>query len=166
MLKIKQTEKQKVIFRFVPKSLERLFLIEWLIIRPTEIFLASYLKMHEAVEELRFKLFPSTTDQPFTSGTLSKGLKRDTHLYLGHGFGIKEYRDFQVNFSRHHPDPRPRPSNQAEVADAQRGHSSNTAVTWYGLDETLPQGVAPWKITGFEQASNWWNYITGMCPYF
>lgn len=155
-----------MIFRFVPKTLQRLFFIDWLITRPTEIFLASYLQMHDTVEELRFKLFPSTTDQPFTSSTLSKGLKRDSHLYLGHAFGIKEYRDLQTAFSRHHPDPRPPPQSlvQEHLADAQRGHTSHTANTWYAREKGLPQGVSPSTITSYERASNWWHYITGMVP--
>ena len=164
MLTPKQTEKQKVIFRFVPKALERLFLFEWLVIRPTEIFLASHIGMHDAVEELRFKLFPSTTDQPFTSSTLSKALKRDTRKYLGHSFGIKEYRDFQTTFTRYHPDPHPPPPSATKdsVADSQRGHATATALTHYGTEEGLPQGIPPSKILGYEMASNWWNHITGM----
>lgn len=157
-----------MIFRFVPKSLERLFLIEWLIIRPTEIFLASHLQIPDTVDELRFKLFPSTSDHPFTPSTLSKGLKRDSHLYLGHGFGIKEYRDFQTAFSRHHFDPRPPPRShtQENLTDSQRGHSSHTANTWYALEKSLPQGISPSTITGYERTSNWWHYITGtvFCP--
>lgn len=159
-----QTEKQKVIFRFVPKALERLFLIDWLIIRPTEIFLASCLQMDNAVEELRFKLFPSIAGQPFTSSTLSKALKRDSRLHLGHSFGIKEYRDLQTNFIRNHPDPRPPPlsSAQENMADSQRGHSSHTAATWYAREEGLPQGFTPSKLIGYERTSNWWNFLTGM----
>lgn len=159
----KQTEKQKVIFRFVPKALERLFLFEWLIIRPTEIFLASHMGMHDAVEELRFKLFPSTTNQPFTSSTLSKGLKRDTRIYLGHSFGIKEFRDFQTTFTRYLTDPRPPPpsTGMSNVADSQRGHGSIIALTRYGTEESLPQGISPSTILGFEMGLNWWNYITG-----
>jgi hypothetical protein len=99
MLKIKKTEKWKVIFRFIPKVLERLFLVKWLIMCPTKMFLTSYLQMRAAVEELRFKLFPSTDDRPSTSSTLSKGLKRNTRLYLGHGFGIEEHRDSQTTFT-------------------------------------------------------------------
>lgn len=119
--------------------------------------------MNDAVEELRFKLFPSTMDQPFTSSTLSKGLKRDSRLYLGHSFGIKEYRDIQTTFSRHHPDPRtpPASSNRENLADSQRGHSTHTAVTWYGLEEGLPQGISASKIMGYERVSNWWNHLTG-----
>ena len=41
---------------FCSKTLKRVFLIEWLIIWPTEIYLASFLQMHDTVEELWFKL--------------------------------------------------------------------------------------------------------------
>ena len=68
--------------------------MEWLIIQPTEIYLASLLQMHDTVEELWFKCFPLTIDQPFTSSTLSRGLKQNSHLYLSHSVGIKEYQHF------------------------------------------------------------------------
>ena len=160
MLRILQTEKNDVIYRFVPKDLERLYLIEWFIIRPTEIYLATALHLDSAVEELRFKLFPGVY-QPFTSSTLSKGLKRDTKTYLGSAIGIRQYRDIQSNFSSHHVDPNPEQA-RGNTADRQQGHTSNTATMWYQRTPALPHGFCVAKMKSFQRNSRWWHHITGM----
>ena len=69
-----------MIHQVVPKDLERLYLIEWFIIWPTEIFLTVALHLDSTIEEPQFKLFPSVY-HPFTLGTLSKGLKHNTKTY-------------------------------------------------------------------------------------
>lgn len=148
-----------MIYRFVPKDLERLYLIDLLIIRPTEIFLASALHKHAAVEELRFKLFP-TVYQPFTSSTLSSGLKRDTKAHLGSSIGIGKYRDIQSNFLDHHPDPNPGRKGNA-VASYQQGHTPNVDAQWYRRNPDLPQGVGQSPMLAYQRASHWWQHITG-----
>ena len=135
------------------------YLIEWFLIRPTEIFLAAALGLDSAVEELRFKLFPSV-HQPFTSSTLSDGLKRDTKRYVGSPIGITKYRDIQSNFSTHHPDPLP-PSKGRNTADLQQGHTASMANQWYNRTQEVPHGFTPAILKDFQRASRWWQHITG-----
>ena len=107
--------------------------------------------------------FPWTIDQPFTSSTVSRGLKQDSHQYLSHSVRIKEYWDFQMAFCWHHPDPWavPQSSTWENLVDAQDGHWSNTAKTGYAPEKDGPQGILPWIITSYERTSNWWHHITG-----
>ena len=156
--KKQQSEKKDVIYRFIPKDLERLYLIEWLIIRPTEIFLAAALGLDGAVEELRFKLFPGV-HQPFTSSTLSQGLKRDAKTYVGSAIGISKYRDIQSNFMEYHPNPLSLAKN--DTADRQQGHSSKTASQWYNRSQGIPHGSSVANITEFRNNSHWWQHISG-----
>lgn len=149
-----------MIYRFVPKDLERLYLIEWLLIRPTEIYLAAALRLDSAVEELRFKLFPGVY-QPFTSSTLSKGLKRDTGVYIGSGIGISKYRDIQSNFMEYHPDPNP-PKMGNDTANLQQGRTSAIASQWYNRTPSLPHGFNAGKLKRFQRSSRWWQHITGV----
>lgn len=159
MARTRQTEKNNVIYRFVPKDLERLYLIDLLIIRPTEIFLASALHMQAAVEDLRFKLFP-TVNQPFIASTLSKGLKRDTKAHLGSPIGIGKYRDIQSNFMDHHPDPNPGHMGN-DIGSLQQGHTASLDTRWYKRSPDLPQGVGKGAMMRYQRASRWWQHITG-----
>lgn len=144
----------------MPESLEFFFLIEWFIIRPTEIVLAAALKMDQAVEELRFKLYPGVY-RKFESDTFAKILKRDTELYLGQEIGLADYRDIQTVAVRYHNDPDEYKGMSLGIADLQRGHTSGTADGWYGTSSDLPQGIRMDKMKGFHRASCWWWHITG-----
>ena len=135
------------------------YLIEWFLIRPTEIFLAAALGFDSAVEELRFKLFPSV-HQPFTSSTLSDCLKRDTKRYVRSAIGITKYCDIQSNFSTHHPGPLP-PSKGRNTTDLQQGHTASMVNQWYNRTQEVPHGFTLAILKDFQRASRWWQHITG-----
>ena len=59
-----------MIHQFVPKDLERLYLIEWFIIWPTEIFLTMTLHLDSAIEEPQFKLIPQCLSPIYTGNSL------------------------------------------------------------------------------------------------
>jgi hypothetical protein len=152
-----QTEQRKSIHRFPPKSLYRVTLIEWFVIRPTEIIIASVLGLDSAVQELRFRLYPGVY-RTFTSNDLSDCLKRDTQLYTGQRIGIADFRDIQSTFINQHVDPNALPMSVPDSAgDLQQGHSGSTAQVHYGKDRNLNMV----QVKGYRRASAWWQHITG-----
>lgn len=113
------------------------------------------------MEELRFRLFPEVYD-PFASDVLSKCLKRDTRLHLGHGIGLADYRDIQSALIHEFEDPEALPINpQDEAADLQQGHGSTIAKDYYGLRPDKPRGISKGTIKAFRRSSRWWQHITG-----
>ena len=148
-----------MIHQFVPKDLKRLYLIEWFIIWPTEIFLVAALHLDSAMEELQFKLFPSVYHL-FTSGTLSKGLKHNTKMYIGSSIGVSKYCDIQSNFMEHHQDPKPVGKGN-DTANRQQGHTPGNANSWYNRTLAIPHGFTVTGLRCFQRNSRWWQHLTG-----
>lgn len=137
-------------------------MIDWFIIRPTEIILAGAVGLKAStIEALRLQLYPELY-RPFNSDELSRSLKRDSELHIGQRFGLKEYRDLQSGFSSRHRDPNEIPAPKQDcVADLQQGHSTTTARTHYAISNDKLQGIHEDTIKSFDRASVWWQHITG-----
>lgn len=97
-----------------------------------------------------------------TSEVISKGIKRDTQLHLGHGIGLSEYRDIQAAFSDEFVDPNGLAIDPADaVADLQRGHASKTAQAHYLRVPHKLRGFRTQTVKAYHRESKWWQNITG-----
>ena len=125
---------------------------------------AEVLGLKSAVEELRFRLYPSVYHS-FDSEELSRSLKRDSTLHLGQSIGIADYRDLQSAFINKHRDPGRLPIFTPDSAeDLQQGHSSSTAREYYALTPEDPHGTSNDTIKAYRRSSSWWQHITGKQP--
>jgi hypothetical protein len=157
-----QTERYSRIYRFIPKSLYRLCIIDWFVVRPVEIVFANALGKKSAVEELRFRLFPGVY-HPFTSEVFSKGLRNDSSEHVGQTIGLSEFRDLQSNIVDEHRDPEAVQVKALEnVSDLQQGHSTLTAQSFYLLRSDNPSDSTRDAITAYRRASSWWQHVTGI----
>ena len=130
-----------------------------------EIILAGALGLESAVEELRYRLFPGVY-HPFSSDVFSKCLKRDSHLHIGQGIGLADFRDLQGNIVDQHRDPDAIEIKCSDnISDLQQGHSSSMADEYYLLRPERPHDVGRGTIAAYRRASSWWQHITGILIY-
>jgi hypothetical protein len=124
--------------------------------------LAHSLHLEDAGDRFLSKLFPGV-NSPVTSEDITTALCRDTSKFLGHSFGIKDWRQAIAAFSAAHRDPDATlEMGRTNVDNELRGHSNGVAETNYANNPTDPAGVSFVKLQEQTQAAHWWYSLTGM----